>query len=111
DQPLARPVARRHQPRLSAERLTQMAGEGDDGRIGVPRDSIAGIGSERLALALANHDGLGVGQALRHDYVVVPLTREGGSDTKLLVTAFTDESGRKRFELPLFSSAQTLSLY
>ena len=88
-----------------------MAGEGDDGRIGVPRDSIAGIGSERLALALAHQDALGVGQALRHDYVIVPLTREEGSDTKLLVTAFTDEAGRKRFELPIFSSAQTLSLY
>ena len=88
-----------------------MAGEDDDGRIGVPRDRIAGIGSERLALALANHDLLGVGQALRHDYVVVPLTRETGSDTKLLVTAFTGADGRKHFELPLFSSAQTLSLY
>ncbi len=88
-----------------------MAGENDDDRIGVPRDRIAGIGSERLALALANHDVLGVGQALRHDYVVVPLTREGEGDTKLLVTAFTDDEGRQRFELPLFSSAQTLSLY
>ena len=88
-----------------------MAGENDDDRIGVPRDRIAGIGSERLALALANRDVLGVGQALRHDYVVVPLTREGEGDTKLLVTAFTDDEGRQRFELPLFSSAQTLSLY
>ncbi len=88
-----------------------MAGENDDDRIGVPRDRIAGIGSERLALALANHDALGVGQALRHDYVVVPLTREGSSGSKLLVTAFTDADGRQRFELPLFSSAQTLSLY
>lgn len=87
-----------------------MAGEDDD-RIGVPRDQIAGIGSERLALALANHDALGVGQALRHDYVVVPLARESGGDSKLLVTAFTDDAGRQRFELPLFSSAQTLSLY
>ena len=88
-----------------------MAGENDDDRIGVPRDRIAGIGSERLALALANHDALGVGQALRHDYVVVPLTREAKGSTKLLVTAFTDAEGRQRFELPLFSSAQTLTLY
>jgi hypothetical protein len=88
-----------------------VAGENDDDRIGVPRDRIAGIGSERLALALANHDALGVGQALRHDYVVVPLTREGEGDTKLLVTAFTDDDGTQRFELPLFSSAQTLALF
>jgi hypothetical protein len=107
---MARPVARRHQPRLSAERLTRVAGDDDD-RIGVPRDRIAGIGSERLALALANHDVLGVGQALRHDYVVVPLTREGEGDSKLLVTAFIDDEGRQRFELPLFSSAQTLALF
>jgi len=88
-----------------------VADEDDDGRIGVPRDSIAGIGSERLALALANGDVLGIGQALRHDYVVVPLTREGSGDSKLLVTSFTDDEGRQRYELPLFSSAQTLQLY
>jgi hypothetical protein len=86
-------------------------GEGDDDRIGVPSDRIADIGSERLALALANHDVLGVGQALRHDYVVVPLARDGDGEAKLLVTAFRDTEGRQRFELPLFSSAQTLSLY
>ncbi len=88
-----------------------MADEDDNERIGVPRDSIAGIGSERLALALANGDVLGIGQALRHDYVVVPLTRSGQGDSKLLVTAFTDDEGRQRYELPLFSSAQTLQLY
>ena len=88
-----------------------MADEDDNDRIGVPRDSIAGIGSERLALALANQDVLGIGQALRHDYVVVPLTRSGQGDSKLLVTAFTDDEGRQRYELPLFSSAQTLQLY
>ena len=88
-----------------------MADDDDSERIGVPRDRIAAIGSERLALALANGDLLGIGQALRHDYVVVPLTRSGEGDSKLLVTAFTDDEGRQRFELPLFSSAQTLSLY
>ena len=88
-----------------------MADEDDNDRIGVPRDQIAGIGSERLALALANQDVLGIGQALRHDYVVVPLTRSGEGDSKLLVTAFTDDEGRQRYELPLFSSAQTLQLY
>jgi len=88
-----------------------VADDDDNERIGVPRDSIAGIGSERLALALANQDVLGIGQALRHDYVVVPLTRSGEGDSKLVVTAFTDDEGRQRFELPLFSSAQTLQLY
>ena len=86
-------------------------GERDDGRIGVPVGRSAEIGSERLALALANHDVLGVGQALRHDYVVVPLVRDDNGGAKLLVTAFRDVEGRQRFELPLFSSAQTLSLY
>lgn len=106
---MARPLARRHQPWVPAERLTVPDDEGD--RIGVPRESIAGIGSERLALALANHDLVGVGQALRHDYVVVPLTRGETTGTKLVVTAFTDANGKRRFELPLFSSAYTLSLY
>lgn len=83
----------------------------DDDQIGIPRDQIAGIGSERLALALANQDVPAIGQALRHDYVVVPLTRTDGGDPRLLVTSRTDEDGTEHLELPLFSSAQTLTKY
>lgn len=83
----------------------------EDDQIGIPRDQIAGIGSDRLALALANHDVPAIGQALRHDYVVVPLTRTDGGDPRLLVTSRTDEDGTQHLELPLFSSAQTLTLY
>ena len=83
----------------------------DDDQIGIPRDQIAGIGSERLALALANQDVPAIGQALRHDYVVVPLTRTDGGDPRLLVTSRTDDDGTEHLELPLFSSAQTLTNY
>ena len=83
----------------------------DDDQIGIPRDQIAGIGSERLALALANQDVPAIGQALRHDYVVVPLTRSEGGDPRLLVTSRTDDDGTEHLELPLFSSAQTLTVY
>lgn len=82
---------------------------GDEEPIGIGGETAAEIGSARLALALANQDLLGVGQALRHDYVVAPILRSADGEPQILVTTSMDPAERQ-FVLPLYSSAHTMQL-
>lgn len=66
------------------------------------------VGSARLAEALAARDVPAIGQALRHDYVVVPVL--SGQNGALLNRVFADgDSGG--YEFCLFSSTATLAQY
>ncbi|GAA2010358.1 hypothetical protein [Microbacterium ulmi] len=67
------------------------------------------VGSERLAAALAAADVPGIGRALRHDYVIVPLMRGAEGETQTRVIAADDPEGERRWELCLFSSTQAFS--
>lgn len=74
-------------------------------------ESTPDVGSERLAAALAAGDWLAIGQALRHDYVVLPLIETDGGETQNRVFPSTDASGEKPYALALFSSTKTLELF
>ncbi|HEY0249376.1 MAG TPA: hypothetical protein VGC45_14065 [Gryllotalpicola sp.] len=81
----------------------------NDDRIFV--ESAPDVGSERLAAALAAGDVVALGQALRHDYVVLPLFVTPGGETQNRVFPSNDPTGEKPWALALFSSTQTLELF
>lgn len=77
----------------------------------LPSAPAADVGSERLAAALAASDPIGIGRALRQDYVVVPLLRGPDGQTQTRVVAALDADGERRWELHLFSSSQTFAAW
>ena len=74
-------------------------------------DRSSEVGSAALAAALEAQDVAAIGQALRHDYVVVPQIR--GDDGDLQVRVFESEhpEGTTPYELCLFSSTETFAAY
>lgn len=74
-------------------------------------ESAPDVGSERLAAALAAGDWLAVGQALRHDFVVLPLIETPEGETQNRVFPSNDATGEKPYSLALFSSTKTLELF
>lgn len=75
----------------------------------LPIEPSTDIGSERLAAALVAMDVAGIGRALRHDYVVVPLLRGGDGSTQTRVLSAEDPDGERAWELCIFSSAQAFA--
>lgn len=76
----------------------------------IPVAAVAEVGSERLAAALAAQDVPAIGQALRHDVVVVPVVRGPEGETQNRV--FEPPAGSERpYELCLFSSARSLAAF
>jgi hypothetical protein len=76
----------------------------------IPVAAVPEVGSERLAAALAAQDVPAIGQALRHDVVVVPIVR--GPDGETQNRVFEPPAGSTRpYELCLFSSARTLAAF
>lgn len=67
------------------------------------------VGSERLAAALAAMDVAGIGRALRHDYVIVPLMRGPQGETQTRVIEASDPVGERKWVLCLFSSTKAFS--
>ncbi len=80
--------------------------EHDDVRT-LPLDPTEDVGSARLAAALAAGDVPAIGQALRHDYVVVPLTRGPAGEPQVRVF----DMGRGGYELAVFSSVASLAAF
>jgi hypothetical protein len=74
-------------------------------------ESTPDVGSQRLASALESGDWLAIGQALRHDYVVLPLIETGEGETQNRVFPSNDETGERPYALALFSSTRTLELF
>ncbi len=74
-------------------------------------DRTTEVGSAALAAALAAKDVAAIGQALRHDYVVVPQIRtpEGELQVRVFESEYPD--GPTPYELCLFSSTETLAAY
>lgn len=79
-------------------------------REAIPVAALPEVGSERLAAALEAQDVPAIGQALRHDVVVVPILRPADGETQNRVFEAPEGSARP-YELCLFSSAQTLAAY
>lgn len=77
----------------------------------IPVDAAPDVGSERLAAALAAQDVPAIGQALRHDYVVVPITRGPTGESQIAVFGGGDLDAPGSYELCLFSSAATFAAY
>ena len=77
----------------------------------IPVEPAADVGSERLAAALAERDIPGVGQALRHDYVVVPVTRDPSGASQIAVYAGGEPGGPVSYDLCVFSSASTFAAF
>ncbi len=77
----------------------------------IPVEAAPDVGSERLAAALAERDVAAIGQALRHDYVVVPVTRGPGGESQIAVFGAGEGAGPGRYELSVFSSAATFAAY
>ncbi|MEE6272336.1 hypothetical protein [Georgenia wangjunii] len=75
----------------------------------LPVDPSSDVGSERLAAALAARDVPAIGQALRHDYVVVPIVRGPGGETQVAVYGSGESPGS--YELCVFSSAATFAAF
>ena len=76
-----------------------------DEPIGVAPD--AGVGSARLAAALAAGDADAIGRALRLDVVIVPLTR--GADGSAQIRVF--QPAGAGYQLALFSSVPALAAF
>ena len=78
----------------------------------IPVDPASGVGSERLAAALAAGDIPAVGQALRHDIVVVPLTRgpEGEPQTRVF-SIDEPQAGQPPWALYVFSSVDSFATF
>lgn len=72
-----------------------------------PVAASADVGSPELAAALSQGDAFAVAHALQTGWVVVPVIRrdDGGTDLRLFRARSTGDDG---WELPLFSSAETL---
>lgn len=79
--------------------------------LNIPVDASDDVGSQRLAAALAARDVPAIGQALRHDYVVVPITRGPAGDSQIAVFGAEGAGGQGTYELCLFSSAATFSAF
>lgn len=77
----------------------------------MPSAAAPDVGSERLAAALALADPSAIGQALRLDFVVVPLMRGPEGETQTRVVEADDPEGERRWELHLFSSSQTFATW
>ena len=69
------------------------------------------VGSAALAAALKTQDVAAIGQALRHDYVVVPQLRAGTGDLQVRVFESEHPLGATPYELCLFSSTETFAAY
>lgn len=67
----------------------------------------AGVGSARLAAALAAGDADAIGRALRFDVVIVPLTR--GADGSAQIRVFQPTGAG--YQLALFSSVSALAAF
>jgi hypothetical protein len=76
----------------------------------IPVAALPDVGSGRLAEALATQDVAAIAQALRHDFVVVPIVRPADGETQNRVFAAPEGSARP-YELCLFSSAHTLAAF
>lgn len=76
----------------------------------VPVAAVPEVGSTALAAALAAEDVPAIGQALRHDVVVVPILRLADGEVQNRVFEAPEGSVRP-FELGVFSSAQTLAAF
>jgi hypothetical protein len=74
-------------------------------------ESTPDVGSARLAAALEAGDWQAIGQALRHDYVVLPLIDTDDGETQNRVFPSNDASGKKPYALALFSSTSALELF
>jgi hypothetical protein len=77
-------------------------------RDAIPVAALPEVGSERPAAALEAQDVPAIGQALRHDVVVVPILRPADGEAQNRVFEAPEGSARP-YELCLFSSAQTLA--
>lgn len=74
-------------------------------------DRTTEVGSAALAAALAAKDVAAIGQALRHDYVVVPQIRTPEGELQVRVFESEHPDGPTPYELCLFSSTETLAAY
>ncbi|GAA4287927.1 hypothetical protein [Georgenia daeguensis] len=82
-----------------------------DEHTSIPVEPAADVGSERLAAALAERDIPAVGQALRHDYVVVPVTRDPSGASQIAVYGAGEPGAPVRYDLYVFSSASTFAAF
>ena len=85
-----------------------MSDPADDGML---VDRSTEVGSAALAAALKRQDVAAIGQALRHDYVVVPQLRTETGDLQVRVFESEHPLGATPYELCLFSSTETLAAY
>jgi hypothetical protein len=85
-----------------------MSDPADDG---ILVDRASEVGSAALAAALKRQDVAAIGQALRHDYVVVPQLRTETGDLQVRVFESEHPTGPSPYELCLFSSTETLAAY
>lgn len=74
-------------------------------------ESAPDVGSERLTAALAAVDVPAIGQALRHDYVIVPLIVAGDGQTQNRVYRTDEPDGGKVFDFGIFSSTAALAKF
>ncbi|AYG03077.1 hypothetical protein [Gryllotalpicola protaetiae] len=74
-------------------------------------ESAPDVGSERLTAALAAVDVPAIGQALRHDYVIVPLITTADGETQNRVYRTKEPEGGKAFDFGIFSSTEALSAF
>jgi hypothetical protein len=74
-------------------------------------ESAPDVGSERLTAALASVDVPAIGQALRHDYVIVPLIEVDGGDAQYRVYRTDEPEGDKAFDFGIFSSTEALARF
>ena len=78
---------------------------------GILVDRTSEVGSAALAAALKATDVAAIGQALRHDYVVVPQLRGAGGELQVRVFESEHPEGATPYELCLFSSTAALAAY
>jgi len=78
---------------------------------GILVDRTTEVGSAALAAALKATDVAAIGQALRHDYVVVPQLRTETGELQVRVFESEHPEGATPYELCLFSSTETLAAY
>lgn len=69
------------------------------------------VGSAGLAAALQAQDVAAIGQALRHDFVVVPQLRTESGELQVRVFESEHPDGATPYEFCLFSSTTTLAAY
>jgi hypothetical protein len=74
-------------------------------------ESAPDVGSERLTAALAAVDVPAIGQALRHDYVIVPLVETDGGEAQYRVYRSEEPEGGKVFDFGVFSSTEALATF